>query len=138
MPETPTAAETFAGLVRVVHLISLAGAQELRTHGLTPAQYQVLVLLHRRPRATQRELTDALGVTKGNVSQLLSRLAEARLLDRTPEGAANRIGLTDRGRQLIRELIPAHQEFLTRSFSALNDEELGTLARLVAKLESRL
>ncbi|MFI7211806.1 MarR family winged helix-turn-helix transcriptional regulator [Micromonospora maritima] len=138
MSETTSAAETFAGLVRVVHQISLAGAQELRAHGLTPAQYQVLVLLHRRPRATQRELTEVLGVTKGNVSQLLSRLAEAGLLDRTPEGAANRVGLTDRGRRLVRELIPAHQEFLNQSFSALDDEELGTLARLVTKLEARL
>ena len=137
-PSRPTAAEVFAGLVRVVHLISTAGAQELRSHGLTPAQYQILVLLHRRPQATQRELTEALGVTKGNVSQLLTRLQEAGLLDRLPEGAANRIALTDAGTALVRELMPAHQRFLARSFAALDADGLATLAALVSRLEASL
>jgi DNA-binding MarR family transcriptional regulator len=136
MPTQPSPAEVFAGLVRVVHAISTAGAQELRSHGLTPAQYQILVLLHRQPQATQRELTEALGVTKGNVSQLLTRLQEAGLLDRRPEGAANRVVLTDAGTALVRELMPAHRRFLARSFAALDADGLATLAALVARLEA--
>ncbi len=137
-PSPPAAPEVFAGLVRVVHLISTAGAQELRAHELTPAQYQVLVLLHRRPQATQRELTEALAVTKGNVSQLLTRLQETGLLDRVPDGAANRIVLTDKGTALVRELMPAHQRFLARSFAALSADELAVLAALVARVEAAL
>jgi DNA-binding MarR family transcriptional regulator len=125
-------------LVRVVHLISLAGAQELRAHGLTPAQYQVLVLVHRNPRVVQRELTEVLGVTKANISQLVTRLQDAGLLDRTPEGAANRIALTDQGRALVRQLMPAHRQFLARSFAALEPDELTVLARLVSRIGASL
>ncbi len=138
LPTASSPAEVFAGLVRVVHLIGLAGAQELRAYGLTPAQYQILVLVHRNPRVVQRELTEVLGVTKGNVSQLLTRLQDAGLLDRTPEGAANRIALTEKGKALTRELMPAHQRFLARSFSALGPGELAVLADLVSRIEASL
>lgn len=128
----------FAGLVRVVHLIGLAGAQELRRDDLTPAQYQILVLLHRRPRVVQRELTEVLGVTKGNISQLLTRLQDAGLVDRVTEGAANRIALTADGEALVRRLMPAHQRFLQRSFGALTPDELTVLADLTTRLEASL
>ena len=133
-----TAAEVYAGLVRVVRLVSTAGAQELREHGLTPAQYQVLVLLQRRPQATQRELMDALGVTKGNVSQLLTRMEQSGLVRRTPDGSANRLALTEGGDALVGELRPAHGRFLSRSLGALDVDELSTLAALVSRLEASL
>lgn len=55
--QPPRAAEVFTGLLRILHLISTVGAQEPRTPRLTPAQYQIIVLLHRRPQATQRKRT---------------------------------------------------------------------------------
>lgn len=130
--------EVFAALVRVVHAIQQLGAQELRAHGLTPAQYQLLRLVDRRPSVVQRELTEALGVTKGNVSQLVSRLEDVGLLDRAPDGAANRIVLTERGREAVRTLGPAHQAFLARTFAALTPDQLATLAELVGTVEDSL
>ena len=124
----------FAGLVRAVHAISLAGAQELRAHGLTPAQYQVLTLVHGRPGLLQRELTEVLGVTKGNVSQLVTRLEDAGLIDRVAEGAANRVTLTAKGRALVSELVPAHRRFLAERFAVLGADELAVLADFTARL----
>ncbi len=64
----------FGDLLRVVHGISQDGARELRRHGLTPAQYRLLLAVGATPGCRQHELGDLLGVTKGNVSMLVSRL----------------------------------------------------------------
>jgi hypothetical protein len=51
-----TSAKTFGLLARFVHRAGQAAAAELRRHGLTPAQFQLLLAVQRRPAATQREL----------------------------------------------------------------------------------
>lgn len=124
----------FSELVKVVHLVSQAGAQELRGHGLTPAQYQLLVAVGRSPGIVQRGLTERLGVTKGNVSQLVTRLEEAGLLDRSRDGAANQLVLTSAGKALVSELVPAHDSFLARQFAALDDDDLRRLGDILAAL----
>lgn len=124
----------FADLVRVVHRVSQAGAQELRGHGLTPAQYQLLAAVGRKPGIVQRELTERLGVTKGNVSQLVTRLEDAGLLDRSRDGAANQLSLTVDGKALVRKLIPAHDSFLAGQFASLADDDLRRLSGILAVL----
>lgn len=126
---------TFGELARAVHGIAQAGARELRGHGLTPAQYQVLVVVHARPDVQQQELSERLGVTKGNVSMLVTRLEEAGLLVRMPVGAAHQLRLTDRGGELLRRLRPDHARFMADRFAGLDDDELHVLADLIGRLD---
>lgn len=128
-----SAAQVFSDLVRLVHVISQAGAVELRRHGLTPAQYQLMLGL-RGSHPLQQELSERLGVTKGNVSQMVSRLEQRGLVVRVPRGAANELRLTDEGRALVDRLVPDQQEFLRSSFGALSAEELSGLAATLTKV----
>lgn len=128
------ALQLFGDLVRVVHSISQGGARELRTHGFTPAQYQVLVAVGERSDCHQQQLSDLFGVTKGNVSMLVSRLEDAGVLDRIADGSAHRLRLTAQGRDRLRTLRPLHARFLAERFEGLADEELETLARLLSAL----
>lgn len=130
----PPATQVYAALVRAVHDIAQAGARELRRHGVSPAQYQVLVAAAEHPGCTQHDLTARLGVTKGNVSQLVTRLEAADLLTRTPAGPRNELTLTTQGRVLLRQLRPEHDAFLQQRFAVLTDDELATLHALVATL----
>ena len=130
--------QAFGHLVRVVHLVGQGGAQELRQHDLTPAQYQLMLLVHRKPGSTQQELTSALGVTKGNISQLVTRLEDAGLMDRDRRGASSQLILTDRGSELVRQLIPDHRRFLAAQFVSLSDDELRQFAAAAATLSTSL
>lgn len=127
---------TFGDLARTVHRIAQSGARELRGHGLTPAQYQVLVAVSARPDVQQQELSERLGVTKGNVSMLVSRLEEAGLLVRVPAGAAHQLRVTDSGGALLRRLRPDHARFMADRFAGLDDAELQMLADLIGRLDS--
>ncbi len=127
--------EVFGHLVRVVHGVSQDGARALRAHGLTPAQYQVLRHVSARADVQQRELGDLLGVTKGNVSMLVSRLEDDGLLARRPAGAANCLRLTAAGSALLARIRPEHAAFLVERFSGLDDAELAELDRLLDRLD---
>lgn len=126
--------QVFSTLVRLVHIVSQGGAAELRQHGLTPAQYQLMLGLRGHPNPLQHELSERLGVTKGNVSQMVSRLEARELVIRVPRGAANELQLTDDGRALVDRLVPAQREFLKDQFSALTPDELSDLAAMLDKV----
>ncbi len=124
----------FGDLLRVVHGISQDGARELRRHGLTPAQYRLLLAVGATPGCRQHELGDLLGVTKGNVSMLVSRLEQDGLVVRVPEGAAHALQLTAEGTRTLARLRPEHSRFMAERFAALDDAELAALGALVARL----
>ncbi|MER6039050.1 MarR family transcriptional regulator [Streptomyces sp. NPDC001835] len=128
--------ELFGQLVRAVHAISQSGARELRAEGLTPAQYQTLAMIAARPDMQQRDLSDALGVTKGNISMLVARLEADGLLSRTPAGAAYLLRLTPDGRDLVNRLRPQHARFMAGCFARLSDHDLETLGGLLSRLEA--
>lgn len=124
-------ATTFSLLARFVHRTGQAAAAELRRHGLTPAQFQLLLAVHRRPATTQRELGEHFDVTSANISMLIAKLETAGLLLREAEGAANRVLLTDAGAELVSRLAPAQDDFLLDCFAALSDEQLQGLHNLM-------
>lgn len=124
-------------MLRFIHAVAQEGAVELREFGLTPAQYQLLVQVRRRPGVAQWQLVEAFGVTKGNVSQLVKRLEQAGLLERTRVKGSDELSLTESGRALLDRVVPAHDDFMDRQFSALDPDELGSLLRLVGRLVAK-
>jgi DNA-binding MarR family transcriptional regulator len=106
-------------------------------HGLSAANFAVLVTLARIGGASQRRLLDELGLTSGTMSVRMDRLVEAGLVDRgeDPESRRNNlITLTPRGQELYARAVPAHLANERRLLAALDDEERETLAALLRKL----
>ncbi len=134
-PSTPRderSAELFGVLARIVHRTTQDAAAALRAEGLNPAQFQLLRAVRAAPGATQQAFGDRFGVTRGNVSMLVTKLVDAGLLVREPRGAANGLRLTARGEELVRRLEPEQTRFLTGRFRVLDDAELAVLHRLAA------
>jgi len=125
-------------LARVFHKGERTLLGQLRCHGLSLAQFDVLAHLGAAEGVTQQELANKLLVTKGNVTQLLDRMTLCGLLTRQPDGRANRLYLTEKGRHLFTEVIPAHEEEIAGLFTTLTPEELATFATLLRKLDHAL
>ncbi|MGY1700534.1 MarR family winged helix-turn-helix transcriptional regulator [Geodermatophilus sp. SYSU D00766] len=129
-------AELFGVLARIVHRTAQDAAAVLRGEGLNPAQFQLLRAVRDAPGETQQTFGNRFGVTRGNVSMLVTKLVDAGLLVREPRGAANGLRLTPRGEALVERLEPDQRRFLTERFGVLDEAELATLHRLaVAVLE---
>ena len=129
-----------ARLNRLRSHIDPALAEVFAVHGLSSANFGVLVTLARigdDGRVSQRRLMDELGLTSGTISVRIDRLVEEGLVVRQTDPEAKRnalITLTERGRELVQRVIPAHLANERRLLAALTDDEQHALASLLRKL----
>lgn len=101
---------------------------ELKPLGLTHAQFQVLLHVIAAPDISQRELSERLNVTTGNVSMLVSKLQSAGYVDRLPDGAAVRLRVTDEGRRMFDSLGETRQRFIRDLFGRLSVDDIARTA----------
>ncbi|MBA2759014.1 MAG: MarR family transcriptional regulator [Chloroflexia bacterium] len=124
--------------MRVFHRIDRQSSDRLRELSLSVGRFDVVNHAGLHEGATQQELADALLVTKGNICQLLDSLERDGLLRRQKEGRANRVYLTSTGREIRERAMERHISEISRSMSALDDDEQRTLLTLLRKLERGL
>jgi DNA-binding MarR family transcriptional regulator len=112
-------------------------AEALAPHGLTLAQFDVLMTLCHGDGITQQDLAEHLLVTKANVVGLLDRVSAAGWVERRPDPEdrrVNRIHLTEAGRKLAAEAQPGQQTLIKRLFEGLAEPELRQMHGLLVRL----
>lgn len=107
----------------------------LRAWDLSAAQFDVLATVGKHEGMTQQELAERLLVTQGNVTQLIDKLERRGLLCRCPEGRINRLVLTDAGRHVHDDVVPAQERFQGQQFAYLSPDERQQLLALLRKLQ---
>src|SRR5579884_238103 len=117
-------------LARVYQRIERVAMEHLRRWNLSVAQFDILAHVGAAEGITQRELAAARLTTKGNLSQLLDNMERDRLVRRERQGRAKRIWLTDAGRELAAEIVPAHEALIAAQLSALAPEDQQQLLGL--------
>jgi len=122
-------------LARVFQQIDTRSERFFRLHGLNTAQFDVLAKVGTTSGITQQALADALLVTKGNISQLLSRMEQDGLIARRQEGRANCLFLTERGQELYALVVPQQEALIAQLLAPLADDEQRELLRLLRKLD---
>jgi DNA-binding MarR family transcriptional regulator len=124
---------------RVVQKVERAAAEHLRAYGLNGAQFYVLSHVGAAEGCKQKELGASLLVTKGNISHLVDQMEQRGLISRRQEGRTNRLYLTEEGRRLFEEVVPAHEDFVHQLMSAaLPEEEQARLHELLRGLDRSL
>jgi DNA-binding MarR family transcriptional regulator len=127
-------ARLYGTMVAFMQRVQRAADAALEGRGVSPAQFFILATVARQGELRQSELAERLGVTAANVSQLVSKLVEGRLVSRTEDGKAKIVRLTAKGLRLVAELTPEHDAFLRSRFEKLTLQERTELLSLVAKL----
>ncbi len=125
-------------LARVFQRVERDSGERLKGWDLNVAQFDVLAHVGASEGMTQQELADSLLVTKGNVCQLLDRMEGRGWISRRQQGRANRLFLTDAGRRLFDEVVPAHEALIAGRFSVLSEGEQERLHALLRKLDKAL
>lgn len=112
--------------------------EHLKQWNLTSAQFDVLVQVGIKKAMTQKELAQKLFVTKGNITQLLSKMEKLGLIQRKQEWKTKTISLTDTGRQLFEEVVPVQEHFQSSHFHGLDPQEQEQLLTLLKKLQKNI
>ncbi|PSK93627.1 DNA-binding MarR family transcriptional regulator [Murinocardiopsis flavida] len=99
--------------------------EAVRSHGLTPQHYQLLLALKGFPGrewATMRELADRLQLRHHSVVELVDRAQKQGLVDRAPhppDARAIRVQLTAAGQRDLARLSALHRDELRRMSAVL-------------------
>ena len=113
-----------------------AMSNRLRKVGLSVAQFDLLSTLTEAEGITQRDLAERLYVTKGNVSGLVDRLVEARLVDRKPipgDRRSHALHLTPEGERVAREGMDIQRRFVDETIGQLAQADLVLLDRTLSQ-----
>jgi MarR family transcriptional regulator, 2-MHQ and catechol-resistance regulon repressor len=124
--------------MRIHQRVNRASAGQLKGWDLSLAQFDVLAHVGASEGTSQQELADSLLVTKGNVCQLLDKMEGRGLILRRQEGRTNRLFLTEEGRRLFEEVVPAHEAAIAERFSVLSEEEQAQLYELLRRFDRAL
>ena len=110
---------------------------------LTLPQFDVLAELARAASGgfTFVELSRLLLVTSGNLTGIVDRLEQQRLVERRPDSEdrrVTRVALTDKGRRVTDEVLPAHAADIEEILSFMPRAALNELSALLGQLRDGL
>src|SRR6185312_171937 len=136
MSPDPTHREVLFQLADVARALRTYVDQCARRHGMTRAQWAVLLRLDRREGMTQAEMADALEIQPISLVRLVDRLCEHGLVERRPHPSdrrANCLYLTEPGRARLTEMVPLAREISANVLASFSESDvLELLSRLVS------
>ena len=130
-------------VARTYNLLARKLAQIYSRHGLTPASFNLLMLLQHGtdPDAmTQRTIGQRLVVSPSDMTGLIDRLERRGLVRRRPAGKDRRkklLKITQGGTKLLDAVWPHHVEAITRLCQVLNETEAEQVVGAMAKLRAQ-
>ncbi|WP_088102029.1 MarR family winged helix-turn-helix transcriptional regulator [Halalkalibacter urbisdiaboli] len=108
--------------------------RHLKKWELTIAQFDLLVQIGAHQPISQQALADKLFVTKGNMTQLISKLEKQGYVKREQEWRTKHIKLTPIGEKLYNDVVPQQEAFQSAQFQSLTKQEQKQLLNLLKKL----
>ncbi|NUM43785.1 MAG: MarR family transcriptional regulator [Anaerolineales bacterium] len=108
-----------------------------KERGLSMSQIGALFVIHRKGSCGVSDIGDHLGITAAATSQMLNRLVEQDLIERTEDPVdrrLKRIVLTPDGTQTLQDSVRARQNWLHRLAVTLTPEEQEHVSRALQLL----
>jgi MarR family transcriptional regulator for hemolysin len=102
-----TSREILTTIVTLARLIRVEADKRARAHGMTRAQWVILLNVHRRPGMLQKELAEVLEVEPISVARLVDRLEARGMVERRGDPMDRRcwrLHLTESARPLLGEI----------------------------------
>ncbi|GLI84995.1 MarR family transcriptional regulator [Rossellomorea marisflavi] len=110
----------------------------LKKWGLTSAQFDCLTQVGVHGKLTQKELGEKLFVTKGNITQLITKMEKLGYVQREQQWKTKTITLTASGRELYDEVVPQQEQVQASQFLGLDREEQHQLLGLLKKVQKNM
>ncbi|MGW5454062.1 MarR family winged helix-turn-helix transcriptional regulator [Nocardia sp. NPDC003979] len=134
--------QTWQAFIRMRQRLDAALSAGLAGHGLSMADYELMVPLSAAPEGClrARDLAAEVCWDKSRLSKQLARMAARGLVDRAPAADDARgivVTLTDHGRDVLRAAAPEHVELVRKLFvDNMTRQEAAALRSLSDKVAS--
>ena len=125
----------------VARLLRLDADKRARLHGMTRAQWAILIWLERQPGISQKELSELLEVEPITVARLIDRLEARGMVERRPDPRDRRIWrlhLLGPARDALHE-IDDHRADMTRIVTAgIDENSLEIMTEALIRMKATL
>lgn len=132
-----TALRMWVKLARAFATLSRLSAADIRSYGVTQAQFGVLEALGHLGPMSLGDVARKTLVSCGTTTVIVDNLAKEGLLERTPHREDRRVKvvqLTPKGRKLFLEIFPKHAAAMAEFVAVLAEPEQERLGALLKKL----
>jgi len=132
-----TALRMWVKLARAFTTLNRLSADDIRSYGVTQAQFGVLEVLGHLGPMSLGELARKMLVSCGNTTVIVDNLEKEGLLERTAHGKDRRVKvvqLTPKGRKFFADVFPKHAAAMTEFVGVLAEPDQERLGALLKKL----
>jgi MarR family transcriptional regulator, transcriptional regulator for hemolysin len=129
--------DILGAIVTLARLIRTEADKRARAHGMTRAQWTILLNLERQPGLLQKELAEVLEVEPITVARLVDRLEARGMVERRADPTDRRcwrLHLTDQSRPLMAEIGVQLEELAAMATPGLPRETLELVATALATM----
>lgn len=126
-------------LRHVAFIIKKRGRDILIDFGITSPQFNALLTLREHPKMTMGELCEKLFLACSTATDLIDRMEKNGLLERnrdTEDRRVIRLSTSEKGQQVINEVIVARRRYVASMLEKLTHEEADQLGMSLDKLHS--
>jgi DNA-binding MarR family transcriptional regulator len=132
--------DLLSDVVTLARLIRTEVDKRARAHGMTRAQWAILIRLDAQPGLLQKELAEILEVEPITVARLIDRLESRAMVERRPDPGDRRcwrLHLTDESRPLLSEIGLQLDDVARILLADVPPDTLGIVAGALSKMRDR-
>ena len=125
----------------VARLLRVDADKRARAHGMTRAQWAILIWLDREPGISQKELAEMLEVEPITVARLVDRLEARGMVERRPDPRDRRIWrlhLLMPAHQVLREINQQRSEMATMVTHGVDEDSQTIMIEALVRMKATL
>jgi DNA-binding MarR family transcriptional regulator len=143
--EEPSLDEFHRDLLFLLHdvarLLRVDADKRARLHGMTRAQWAILIWLERQPGISQKELSELLEVEPITVARLIDRLEARGMVERRPDPRDRRIWrlhLLRPARDVLHEIDEQRADMTRIVTAGINEESIEIMTEALMRMKATL
>lgn len=137
MERNDLALKLFVVMSRANHAIMDAIKEDIKTYGLNPTEFAVLELLYHKGDVPLQKIGEKILLASGSITYVVDKLEDKGYLQRLSCPKDRRITyavITEKGKELMSDIFPKHEEKIAELFSVLSPQEQEQMIDAFKKL----
>jgi MarR family transcriptional regulator for hemolysin len=125
----------------VARLLRVEADRRARLHGMTRAQWGILVWLQRQPGISQKELSELLEVEPITVARLIDRLQAREMVERRPDPRDRRIWrlhLRPRAHDVLDEINQQRADMASTLTAGIDEDSIDIMTEALLRMKATL
>lgn len=130
----------YISMSRVINTLRRENNKLILKHDLTLGQFAVMEALYSKGRLSTGEVMEKILSTSGNIPVIVKNLEKDGFITRKQDEADKRrfiLDLTDKGKDLMDEIVPENLKFMDELISMWDDDEKEELIILMNKFRRK-